>query len=260
MERIPRKFPTHGVAHAAVRKLVQHADENGPRAGLADEVRAHEHDLPSTELVQLVTYPDALHVDTLGDDPAARAAYGRIADRWPYPFGSFFDDALWRASLIDERLGLYPLAIDDLERMLRQRETTSIVGSYERAKFVPAMMRIGERLSRDRLHDRARARAAFHRLYADFAHLDRCATARCGSKRRCWREDGDSERGLQPSLSGRSSSSSPTVATYRARSSNAEGSRGRESSVAPRDCHEYIERTTDRESVGAGGQGAGQGD
>ncbi len=87
MEQIPRRFSTHGVAHVAVRKLVQHADEQGTRAGL-DELRALERDLGSTELVQLVTYLDATHVEALGDDRAAREAYGRIADRWPYPFGS----------------------------------------------------------------------------------------------------------------------------------------------------------------------------
>lgn len=120
MEQIPRRFPSHGVAHVAVRRLVDHADEQGPRAGLA-ELRSLEHDLATTELAELVAFLSAEHVEKLGDDPSARDAYVRVADRWPYPFGAFFDDTLWRASLLDDRLGRSQAAIDDLERMVRER-------------------------------------------------------------------------------------------------------------------------------------------
>jgi outer membrane protein assembly factor BamD (BamD/ComL family) len=247
MEQIPRRFPTHGVAHVAVRKLVQHADEQGPRAGL-DEVHALERDLEATELVQLLAYLDAVHVETLGDDHAARDAYGRIADRWPYPFGSFFDDALWHASLIDEKFGLYQAAIDDLERLLRQRETTSIVGSYERPKFVPAMLRVGE-LYRDRLHDRAKAREAFHRFYVDFAHSalrDRALWLEAS----LWREDGDADTacGRLATLVGQFPDSRYVPCAI----AQCPGLARPRASVAPRDCHEYIERTAGRESTGKG--------
>jgi tetratricopeptide (TPR) repeat protein len=245
MEQVPRRFSTHGVAHVAVRKLVQHADEQGPRAGL-DEVRALERDLGSTELVQLVTYLDATHVEALGDDHAARNAYGRIADRWPYPFGSFFDDALWHASLIDEKLGLYPQAIDDLERLLRERETTSIVGSYERPRFVPAMLRVGE-LYRDRLHDRAKAREAFHRFYTDFAHSalrDRALWLEAA----LWREDGDEATacGRLATLVGQFPDSRYVPCAV----ARCPGLARPTGSAAPRDCHEYIERTAGPGSTG----------
>jgi tetratricopeptide (TPR) repeat protein len=248
MEQIPRRFSTHGVAHVAVRKLVQHADEQGTRAGL-DEVRALERDLGSTELVQLVTYLDATHVEALGDDRDAREAYGRIADRWPYPFGSFFDDALWHASLIDEKLGLYQPAIDDLERMLRERETTSIVGSYERAKFVPAMLRVGE-LYRDRLHDRAKAREAFHRLYADFAHStlrDRALWLEAA----LWREDGDAATAC--SRLATLVSQFPDSRYVPCALAQCPGLQRPSASVAPRDCHEYIERGAGPASSGNDG-------
>jgi tetratricopeptide (TPR) repeat protein len=188
MELVPRRFPQHGVAHVAVRRLVDHADDGGTRAGL-DELRSLERDLAGTELEPRVAFATAEHVEALGDESAARDAYLRIADRWPYPFGGFFDDALWRASLLDEKLGRFQGAVDDLERMVSVRETTTLIGTYERPKYVPAMLRIGA-LWRDRLHDRARARAAFHRLYADFAH----STARDDAlwqEAALWREDGD---------------------------------------------------------------------
>jgi tetratricopeptide (TPR) repeat protein len=188
MQRIARQFPSHGVAHVAVRRLVAHADEQGPRAAM-DELRALQRDLSSTELAELVAFLAAEHLASLGDDSAARDAYLGIADRWPYPFGAFFDDALWCASLLDDKLGDPRAAIDDLQRMVKERETTTIVGSYERPKYVPAMMRIGE-LYRDRLFDHASARKAFHRLYADFTH----STMRDDAlwlEASLWVEDGD---------------------------------------------------------------------
>ncbi len=190
MESIVRRFPTHGVAHAAIRRLVAHADQSagGAKAGL-DELAALERDVGRTELAELLAFLSAEHQQTLGDDQSARDAYVRIADRWPYPYGAFFDDALWRASLLDEKLGHDQAAADDLERMVAERETTTLVGSYERKHYVPAMIRLGE-LYRDRLHDHAKARATFHRLYTDFVHSSRRDDA-LWLEASVWKEDGD---------------------------------------------------------------------
>jgi tetratricopeptide (TPR) repeat protein len=188
MDDVVRRYPSHGVAHVAVRHLVEHADEQGPRAGL-DALRSLEREFDATELAPLIAFLTARHLEAVGDDAEARAAYGRIADRWPYPFGAFFDDALWYASFIDDKLGHPEAAIDDLERMLRERETTFLVGSYERARYVPALMRVGE-LYRDRLHDDPKARAAFHRLYTDFAHSTMRDDA-LWQEAALWRKDGD---------------------------------------------------------------------
>ncbi|MGH7296895.1 MAG: tetratricopeptide repeat protein, partial [Polyangiaceae bacterium] len=188
MEDVPRRFPQHGVAHVAVRHLVAHADEKGPEAGLA-ELDALERDLGKTELVELVTYLRAQHLEALGRDAEARDAFLRIADRWPYPFGAFFDDALWEASLLDEKLGRARPAADDLERLVAMRETTTIMGSYERARYVPAMLRLGA-LYRDVLHDHAKARETFHRLYTDYAHSTR-RDAALWEEAAIWRADGD---------------------------------------------------------------------
>ena len=250
VEQVPRRFPTHGIAHVAVRRLVQHADEAGPRAGL-EELRALDRDLGSTELAPLLAFLAAEHLEALGDDRGAREAYARIADRWGYPFGAFFDDSLWHASLIDERLGLYQSAIDDLERLLRERETTSIVGSYERPKFVPAMLRVGE-LYRDRLHDRARARGAFHRLYANFAHStvrDRALWLEAA----LWRDDGDARTACDRlgTLIG-TFPDSRYVPCAMLECGNLERPRV---SVAPRECHEYIAR-----QAGGGERPPGEGD
>ena len=188
LERVPRRFPRSGVAHVAVRRLAAHADEAGP-AESARELAALTRDLSSTEVGQVVAFLAAEHVEASGSDAGARDAYLKIADRWPYPFGAFFDDALWKASALDEKLGRYEAAVSDLERLVSVRETTSLMGSYERAKYVPAMLRLGE-LYRDRLHDHARARAAYHRLYTDFDRSTKRAEA-LWLEAALWREDGE---------------------------------------------------------------------
>jgi tetratricopeptide (TPR) repeat protein len=175
LERVPRSFPESGVAHAAVRKIVEHADSKGAAAS-AEELSGLRRDLAGTELEPLVAFLSATHVEASGDTVAARDAYLNIAARWPYPHGAFFDDALWHASLLDERLGRFEEAADDLERLVRVRETTFLMGSYERALYVPSMLRLGA-LYRDRLHDHERARAAFRRLYAQFDRSTKRAEA-----------------------------------------------------------------------------------
>jgi tetratricopeptide (TPR) repeat protein len=194
LEQVARRFPSSGVAHIAVRRLVARADESGPPAA-ADELEGLRKDLVSTDLEPLVTFLGAEHVEARGDVVGARDAYLRIADRWPYPHGSFFDDALWRASLLDERLGRYQAAVDDLERLVKVRETTSLMGSYERRKYVPSMFRLGA-LYRHRLHDHVQARGAYHRLYAGFDRSTRRAEA-LWLEASLWRDDGDSARSCE---------------------------------------------------------------
>jgi tetratricopeptide (TPR) repeat protein len=239
MEQVPRRFPSHGVAYVAIRRLVAHADDQGPRTGLA-EIQSLDHDLETTDLAQSLAFLLAGHVEALGDDLGARDAYRRIADRWPYPFGGFFDDALWQASLLDEKLGHYEDAIAELERMVKERETTTIMGTYERPKYVPAMLRIGT-LYRDRLHDRAKARSAFHRLYADFAN----STSRDDAlwlEASLWREDGDAVtacRRLSTLVHDFPDSRFVPCATE-----DCAGLERSAKSAAPRECRPYIRRTT----------------
>jgi len=122
--------------------------------------------LASTELDENVLYAMATHLESTGDLEGARAGYSACADRHPYPHGSLFDDALWHASLVDEKLGRPKQAVADLERMLAVREPSSMTGSYERPRFAPARFRTAV-LYRDVLGDHASARRAFHALYAD---------------------------------------------------------------------------------------------
>ncbi|MBN9161466.1 MAG: tetratricopeptide repeat protein, partial [Myxococcales bacterium] len=107
------------------------------------------------------------------------------------PGGAYFDDALYRASEMEEKLGRPREAIAHLERMLSFRESSSTMGSYERPRYSSAILRIAT-LYEERLGDRAKARETLHRLYADF----KTSTLRDDAlwhEAELWQKDGDKE-------------------------------------------------------------------
>jgi tetratricopeptide (TPR) repeat protein len=106
----------------------------------------------------------AASLERSGELDRARARYLLVAEKYPYPRGALWDDALFHAADLAARLGAPEEAIRYLERMLRERETAYVQGSYERGRYAEAQYRIAE-LYRDRLHDLGRARAAFERLW-----------------------------------------------------------------------------------------------
>ena len=158
------KDPTHGLAHRAIERWVDRLAQGGGDA-LAWLKEAQPR-LAATELDETIRYLTAGRLEKAGDLAASRDTYLACAERHPYPQGSLFDDALWRASLLDETLGRPDAAIDDLRRMLSVREPSTFVGSYERPRFSAAQFRIAV-LYRDKVRDDASARREFHRLYAD---------------------------------------------------------------------------------------------
>lgn len=168
MEQVMQRFPKHGIAHSALRRLLAHIDETNGKAGTLEYLRAlASGPLGKSELGELIAFQIAERLAAVGRLQEARDAFVGVADRWPYPFGALWDDALWRASELDEKLGRFAIAVDDLERMLKERETTTLMGSYQRPRMSPALLRVGT-IYADDLHDHAKARAAFHRLYSEF--------------------------------------------------------------------------------------------
>jgi tetratricopeptide (TPR) repeat protein len=169
IEAMVRRFPNDGNARPALRHWLQHLDndvEGGPRASLA-WLRKAQPDLDATDRAEEVAFEIARRLDETGETAAAREAFVAVAARWPYPLGALWDDALFRASALDERLDRPQAAIDDLKQMLRRRERAILVGSAERSHYAEAQLHLGE-IYRDRLHDDLAARAAFHALYEDY--------------------------------------------------------------------------------------------
>ena len=187
LEGVVVEFPESGVAQVSLAHLLQHDDEAGPEAGLA-HLEALAPRVTGTKVEEKLFYERARRLDALGRTEAARDAYLEIAKRWTYPFGSFNDDALFRAAEMEEKLGRPQEALAHLERLLSQREVSSFVGSYERPRYLPAILRIAQIY--EKTGERAKARAALHRLYADFT----TSTVRDDALWReaaLWRKDGD---------------------------------------------------------------------
>jgi tetratricopeptide (TPR) repeat protein len=239
LRQVAVRFPSHGVADLAVRRIVQHAGETGGSQGALRELHGLEAVAGASDLGQLLAYLTAQEIESDGDSEGALAAYRRIADRWPYPFGSFFDEARWHASLLDEKLGRIQDAIDDLERMVADRETSFLVGTYERPRYVPAIFRIAALWQS--LDEPARARAAYHRLYSEF----RESTSRDDAlwlEAASWRQEGHLEQAcdLLSTLIREFPDSRYVPCALAQCSALARPAR----SAAPSECHRYIERVT----------------
>lgn len=166
LEAVALRFPESAVARVAIGRLLRRDDESGAATTLA-HLEALTPRVAKTPLEDYVAYERAKRLAEIGRLEAARDAFLDVAARWPYPTGAFFDDALYRASEIEDRLGRYQQAIDHLERLLSFRESSVTIGSYERPRYVPAVLLI-VKIYEERLHDRAKARETLHRLYSDF--------------------------------------------------------------------------------------------
>lgn len=186
LETVIERFPDDAVARVALARLVRQ-EEDAARGlakleTLAPKVKGHAAE-------EDAVYLRARYLADLGKHEEALAAFLEVAARWPYPKGGFFDDSLYRASEEEEKLGRPQRAIDHLERLLSFRESSTVIGSYERPRYVPSVLRIAK-LYEDALHDRARARATLHRLYRDFRTSNERDDA-LWREADLWQKDGD---------------------------------------------------------------------
>ncbi len=166
LEQVMLDYPRSGPADSALHRVLIHADQQGgPAAALAELDRLIPK-LDKSELSERLHYFYARYLDEAGRTQAARDRYLYTAKRFPYPYGAYWDDALYRASVDDEKLGNYKGAIADLQLMLKQQEPSSMQGSYERPRMDQAQMQIAI-LYRDKLHDPVAARRAFHKVWTD---------------------------------------------------------------------------------------------
>jgi tetratricopeptide (TPR) repeat protein len=164
-------FPNDGLGKSALHRILAHVDEtDGAPAGLAF-LHGIQAKLEHTERAEEVAYETAAHLLSLGKLPEARDAFVQTATRWRYPVGALWDDSLYRAAEIDQRLGRPEAALADLDAMLSQQEVSILNGSYTRPRYPRAEMLAAE-ICRDDLHDAPRARKLFHAAYASFPTWD----------------------------------------------------------------------------------------
>lgn len=161
------RHPDSGLSVAALSRVVARRREASDWEGLSGVLDALAPKVTGTALEQPVDVERAKALEARGQLEPALALYLATARRHPYPFGPRTDDALFRASQIEEQLGRWDRAIAHLREMLGPREASYSAASYERPKFPAAQMRIAL-LLRDRAKDHAAARAELHRLVDGF--------------------------------------------------------------------------------------------
>ncbi|HEY4103134.1 MAG TPA: hypothetical protein VGM44_04555 [Polyangiaceae bacterium] len=167
LEAAIRKYPSSGVAGLALRRYFAELAEHGGDAAVLAYIAKSEPGLDQSELAEQLLYERARRLENEAKIAEARDAYLVVADRFPYPHGAYWDDALFHGASCEEQLGNAPRAIALLERMLVSREVSHMSGSYERPRYAEAAFHLAE-LYRDALHDAPRARQAFHAFYTDF--------------------------------------------------------------------------------------------
>lgn len=166
LDELLRRYPESGLAPRAlslrVEEVRSHGGESDVQRFLNQLLQRGTH----PELEQFVHYAYAESLERQGDSVAALDRYLLVAARFAYPTGSLWDDALWHAADIEAKRNRPTRAIELLRRMLKERESSLGVGSYERPRYADAQYRIAE-LYRDALHDPEEARVEFRRLFSE---------------------------------------------------------------------------------------------
>lgn len=161
------KFPSSGVANLALRRYFAALAEHGGDQAVLEYLTRVEPKLDRTDLAEQLLYERARRLDAQGKTAQARDAYVVVADRFAYPYGAYWDDALFRGAECEVRLAEPARAIALLKRMLAARETSYLSGSYERPRFADAAYRVAE-LYRDQEHDLEAARRAFRDVFVNY--------------------------------------------------------------------------------------------
>ena len=165
LEDTARQSPEHGLSRPAIRRLLQHAQDEGGDAAALAWLDTRGVAFRGTELDDVIAYERGRTLERLGRKQEAHDAFLATAREHPYPSGGLTDDAYWHAALIDEELGRYDEAIAHLRELLSFREPSGAWGSYERPRYSEAQLKIAL-IYRDDLHDRAAARRELEKLYA----------------------------------------------------------------------------------------------
>ena len=167
LEAAIRKYPSSAIASLALRRYFSALADQGGDQAVLDYIQRVEAELVRGDLAEQIMYERARRLDSLGRTADAVGAYVLVADRFPYPYGAYWDDALLRSAELELKQGHADGAIALLERMLRARETSHLSGSYERPHFADAAYKLAE-LYRDAKRDPDGARRAFRGVFLEY--------------------------------------------------------------------------------------------
>jgi len=163
-----RRHPSSGLARKALEEHLGYLREHGGGAQALAYLQSEAVALSNSELGETLAYRTARELDEAGRLAEARDAYLSCAQRFPYPRGVYWDDALFRAAQKELELGAPARAVEHLQRLLAEQESAVFTGSYERARYAEAQLELG-RIYRDLFHDPARARRELRKVWQNHA-------------------------------------------------------------------------------------------
>ena len=232
-------FPSSGLARRALTlALATREEKDGAGAVIQYLDELSKGPLRKSELGQNIAYSLAEAHFRKGNIDRAYAQYVSVANEWPYPFGAFFDDSLYKAAQIDFGRKEFERAIVLLERLLAEHETSSLMGSYHRPRMNVAALQVA-RIYEEKLDKRDKARNAYGRIYSQFTTGSLRDDA-LWQQSRLYRADGD-----ESAACGRLSklvSEFPDSRYVPCAESTCKDVTRPKKSRAPKECHDYVQR------------------
>ncbi len=167
LAEILRSHPASGVATRALLLHVGDAKEREVCEQRLAETEALVRSANATELSETYAYMNAECIDATGRGKEALTLYLQIAQNYPPPSGHYNTESLIRAAELQQSYGDNAGAILTLKQLLRQREHSQTIGSYEKPAYAIAQSRIAT-IYATQLHDTRSAEDAWGALFRDF--------------------------------------------------------------------------------------------
>jgi tetratricopeptide (TPR) repeat protein len=162
-ERVIREFPDQGLGGRAIYFRVEDYRRKDDLAGAIAYLGALYGETRETTLGDDVLWVKAgLHREREEAD-AEKRTLERLMNHHPYPFGHYWDEAIMRLAEIHLERGEPKRAIEVLEKLVIEVETTTIIGSYVRSTMPKAYLWIGT-IYRDELNETSKADRVFRRF------------------------------------------------------------------------------------------------
>src|SRR5690606_8009894 len=159
-ERVIREFPDQGLGGRAIYFRVEDFRRRGALAGAVPYLAALYEEVGETTLGDDVLWAEAAVQRELERTPEEKRTLERLVRSHPYPMGHNWDEAILRLAQTHLDAGEPKKAIEVLEKLVVEVETTTIIGSYVRSTMPKASLWIGT-IYRDELEDRSSADRVF---------------------------------------------------------------------------------------------------
>jgi tetratricopeptide (TPR) repeat protein len=160
--------PESAAARGALRILVaRHVDGVEDKEQALTYLRELRHEIKPSSLGEPIMSAEAELLLQLGRKDEAKETLERQIERYPYPQGRRWDDALWQLADLALENENPKGAIAYLKKMISVHEYSVILGSYTRPKMSKAALRIA-RIYRDDLRDNDAAMEAYEEVRSEF--------------------------------------------------------------------------------------------